>query len=68
MLGLNDIYATIYKLLRVEKPAASAQNSISFAKYIRPKKEEKSHLKLVHTPHNDMIGVYNLEKDISTKE
>ena len=35
MVGLNDIYATICELVGIEVPVGSAQDSLSFANYIK---------------------------------
>ena len=41
MVGLNDIYATLCEVAGVNIPAASAQDSVSFAPYIRNAKNKQ---------------------------
>jgi arylsulfatase A-like enzyme len=40
MVGLNDIYATICELVGVDVPQGSAQDSVSFASYIKSSKNK----------------------------
>ncbi len=35
MVGLNDVYATICELVGIDVPAGSAQDSVSFARYLK---------------------------------
>jgi arylsulfatase A len=41
MVGLNDIYATICELVGIDKPVGSAQDSVSFARYIIKAKDRQ---------------------------
>jgi len=41
MVGLNDIYATICELVGIDVPVGSAQDSVSFARYIKKKKDKE---------------------------
>ena len=41
MVGLNDLYATICELVRIDIPDGSAQDSVSFASYAEKDKNQK---------------------------
>ena len=42
LIGLNDIYATICEIVGIKIPFGSAQDSVSFAKYIENEKADRA--------------------------